>query len=203
MQTSPDIGVLIGQATTGITVMCRHDPVGTFRMSGRPGSGVRYRVLVPDTTRVTPVLARQVVELAAAGAVVRTLAHVPADSMVIDGRITIVPTGGTSLAAFTLPAVVSTAAELFDQVWPRAMPLLPDDPPASPALTVRQHDVLTLLGQGHTDDSAAAQLRVSVRTVRRTVAEIMARLGARSRFQAGVIAADRGWLLAESSPSVG
>lgn len=36
------------------------------------------------------------------------------------------------------------------------------------------------------------------RTVRRSMAAIMSRLGARSRFQAGLKAADRGWL-AETS----
>src|SRR5690606_39837840 len=64
-----------------------------------------------------------------------------------------------------------------------------------PELTTRERELLTLLSAGNTDESAAAQLGVSVRTVRRMVADIMDRLGARSRFQAGVKAADRGWLL--------
>jgi DNA-binding NarL/FixJ family response regulator len=58
--------------------------------------------------------------------------------------------------------------------------------------------VLELLAAGCTDASVAARLEVSVRTVRRSMAAIMSRLGARSRFQAGLKAADRGWL-AEAS----
>nr|WP_240522031.1 helix-turn-helix transcriptional regulator [Amycolatopsis vastitatis] len=62
-------------------------------------------------------------------------------------------------------------------------------------LSDRERQLLTLLTAGYTDESAAVRLGVSVRTVRRMVAGIMDRLGARSRFQAGVKAADRGWLL--------
>ncbi len=59
----------------------------------------------------------------------------------------------------------------------------------------RERQLLTLLTAGYTDESAATRLGISARTVRRMVSGIMSRLGARSRFQAGVKAADRGWLL--------
>jgi DNA-binding NarL/FixJ family response regulator len=62
-------------------------------------------------------------------------------------------------------------------------------------LSHRERQLLTLLTAGYTDESAAVRLGISVRTVRRLVSGIMNRLGARSRFQAGVKAADRGWLL--------
>ncbi|MCM4081122.1 helix-turn-helix domain-containing protein [Paractinoplanes hotanensis] len=52
--------------------------------------------------------------------------------------------------------------------------------------------MLGLLATGLTDESVAARLGVSERTVRRTMAAVMARLGARSRFQAGLIAARQG-----------
>ncbi|GAB2680499.1 hypothetical protein [Kribbella swartbergensis] len=45
-----------------------------------------------------------------------------------------------------------------------------------------------------TDASATRQLGVSLRTVRRMLAEIMACLGARSRFRAGIPAPERGWI---------
>ncbi|MEV4409509.1 LuxR C-terminal-related transcriptional regulator [Actinoplanes sp. NPDC049598] len=59
-------------------------------------------------------------------------------------------------------------------------------------LDERERHLLALLAAGLTDESAAARLDVSVRTVRRTMASIMLRLGARSRFQAGMIAARLG-----------
>ncbi|KMS88406.1 LuxR family transcriptional regulator, partial [Streptomyces regensis] len=52
--------------------------------------------------------------------------------------------------------------------------------------------VLDLLGQGAKDESAARQLGLSVRTYRRRVGELMAALGASSRFQAGVRARELG-----------
>ncbi|MEK8171081.1 hypothetical protein NKH77_20610 [Streptomyces sp. M19] len=54
--------------------------------------------------------------------------------------------------------------------------------------------ILECLRAGHTDEVAARQLQVSLRTYRRYVAEIMRELGASSRFQAGVRAVELGLL---------
>jgi DNA-binding NarL/FixJ family response regulator len=54
--------------------------------------------------------------------------------------------------------------------------------------------LLRLLADGSKDEAAARALGVSVRTVRRMVADLMRRLDARSRFQAGILAQRRGWL---------
>jgi DNA-binding NarL/FixJ family response regulator len=45
--------------------------------------------------------------------------------------------------------------------------------------------ILRLLSAGQKDEAAARSMGVSVRTYRRRVAELMALLGAESRFQAG------------------
>jgi len=63
-------------------------------------------------------------------------------------------------------------------------------------LTDQESVVLRLLAEGHTDDVIARRLGVSARTVRRIVTVVMRRLGARSRFAAGVHAVRRGWLAA-------
>ena len=47
---------------------------------------------------------------------------------------------------------------------------------------------------GHTDESAARKLGLSVRTIQRMMSELTGRLGAESRFQAGAEAVRRGWL---------
>jgi DNA-binding NarL/FixJ family response regulator len=54
--------------------------------------------------------------------------------------------------------------------------------------------LLRLLGSGLTDAAAGQRLGVSSRTVSRLVASIMERLDATSRFEAGIKAAQRGWL---------
>ncbi|MEV4454832.1 LuxR C-terminal-related transcriptional regulator [Microbispora sp. NPDC049633] len=58
----------------------------------------------------------------------------------------------------------------------------------------QERQLLKLLAEGLTDEGAARQLGLSQRTVRRMMAGIMERLGARSRFEAGLQAAKRGWL---------
>jgi len=58
-------------------------------------------------------------------------------------------------------------------------------------------DQRLLLGQlagGAKDEQIARALGLSVRTVRRRVAELLEELGADSRFQAGVEAVRRGWI---------
>ncbi|GAA4992763.1 DNA-binding CsgD family transcriptional regulator [Nonomuraea thailandensis] len=56
----------------------------------------------------------------------------------------------------------------------------------STAISAREWQVLQLLAQGCTDEMVARNLDVSLRTVRRVTADLMNRLGARSRFQAGL-----------------
>ncbi|SDK53829.1 helix-turn-helix domain-containing protein [Nonomuraea jiangxiensis] len=56
-------------------------------------------------------------------------------------------------------------------------------------LSPREWQVLQLLAQGCTDEAVARNLGVSLRTVRRITADLMERLDARSRFQAGLKAA--------------
>lgn len=85
------------------------------------------------------------------------------------------------------PALISIFNDYFSTLWRIAIPLnhQPD------------HDadrVLMLLAQGFKDEAIASQLNMSLRTVRRRIAELMESLGADSRFQAGVEAVRRGLL---------
>ncbi|WP_409464327.1 BTAD domain-containing putative transcriptional regulator [Amycolatopsis sp. GA6-003] len=195
---------LLASATSEVLIMCSTagpGPADAVRRLGqatlRPG--VRYRVLCPDSARLSGALGG----LAIAGADVRTEAGVPMDALVVDRAAAVLPDErtGSSAAVFRLPGVVAATAGLFDRIWPDAVPLIPtglDDRDGAAGLTRRERDLLTLLCSGSTDESAAARLDISVRTVRRMVADIMNRLGARSRFQAGAKAAGRGWLMAEA-----
>lgn len=54
--------------------------------------------------------------------------------------------------------------------------------------------MLTLLVGGLKDEAIARQLGWSVRTMRRRISRLHEELGAANRFQAGVIAARRGWI---------
>ncbi|MFD2399795.1 LuxR C-terminal-related transcriptional regulator [Prauserella oleivorans] len=176
------------------------DPVAMFRAIDEANlrRGVRYRMLFPDVARTSAGIARRLGMLARAGAEIRTMPSVPVEALVVDGAVAIVPGEGqgstAGIAVLRLPSVVGTITELVDRLWPAAVPLVAADPPATAEPAGRDRELLALLSAGCTDESAAAALGVSVRTVRRMVSSLMNRLGARSRFQAGVKAADRGWL---------
>ena len=57
-----------------------------------------------------------------------------------------------------------------------------------------ERELLGLLAEGLTDATVAKRLNVSLRTERRMVAELMRRLGASGRFEAGVKAARLRWI---------
>ncbi|MEV0196784.1 hypothetical protein [Nonomuraea sp. NPDC050691] len=86
------------------------------------------------------------------------------------------------------PGAVAMLAEVFEGMWARARDL--DDLPLSPV----EQRVLHALTSHDTDEAAARSINVSVRKFRAHVADLMARLGASTRFQAALLARDRGWL---------
>ncbi|WP_210770598.1 helix-turn-helix transcriptional regulator [Qaidamihabitans albus] len=182
------------------------DPVTAFRRIDHANlrRGVRYRMLFPDHARIAAGASQRLAQLAQDGAEIRTMPTVPVEALVVDRAFAIVPAerqGGhdgaadvADVAVFRLPSVVGTITELVECLWPSAVPLTGNPRPRPAGLDRRDRDLLSLLSAGCTDESAAAALGVSVRTVRRMVSSLMDRLGARSRFQAGAKAADRGWL---------
>lgn len=90
-------------------------------------------------------------------------------------------------------SLVGALRTLFESAWERAMSV--------PGLEVGPADtggarrlLLLQLARGAKDEQIARALGLSLRTVRRRVAEIMDELGAESRFQAGAEAVRRGWI---------
>lgn len=91
------------------------------------------------------------------------------------------------------PGLVQALTLWFEVLWERAAPLpevggLPTDH------ADRDRFLLEQLARGARDEHIARTLGLSIRTVRRRVADLMTELGADSRFQAGVEAVRRGWL---------
>ncbi len=154
--------------------------------------GVRYRILLTDSVRGHPAVVLRLGRLVGAGAEIRTVTQVPTDVTVIDETVALLARDRSAgdVAMVGLPGVVDTVVALFERLWASGLPLAEPD-----ELCGRERELLALLSAGYTDESAAARLGVSVRTVRRMMSTIMTRLGARSRFQAGLRAADRGMLM--------
>ncbi|MET9961516.1 LuxR C-terminal-related transcriptional regulator [Streptomyces sp. NPDC006326] len=133
------------------------------------------------------------------GGGVRTVPTLPLRMILVDRAHALVPLDPADTRAgavvLRLAGAVAALTALFEQVWEAALPLGCDRPrDAGTGLTPPERELLRLLSQGLTDEAAGHQLGVSLSTVRRSMAALMERLGARSRFEAGLRAAQRGWL---------
>ncbi|GAA2851479.1 hypothetical protein GCM10010517_09090 [Streptosporangium fragile] len=110
--------------------------------------------------------------------------------LVVDDRIA--ATGHVARAtAVREPALVTLLNDLFERVWAHAEPR-PGGPDLLPSLTRRERIVLRMCAEGLTDEVVGRHLGLTSRTVRRHMANAMERIGAQSRFQAGIRAAKAG-----------
>jgi DNA-binding NarL/FixJ family response regulator len=63
---------------------------------------------------------------------------------------------------------------------------------AKDLLTTREHEVLRLLAEGHSDKEIASSLFIGARTVQTHVANLFAKLGVNTRAEAAAVAVRRG-----------
>jgi DNA-binding Lrp family transcriptional regulator len=159
-------------------------------------SGRRSRAIYP--ARVLEEAPEVVRRRAEAGEHIRILAEVPC-RLVVTGRAAALmsedfgrPTERRLVISH--PSLVEALALMFEGLWEKAMsvPGLDAQPEAEGASDQRL--LLIELASGGKDEQIARALGMSVRTVRRRVADLMDELGAESRFQAGVEAVRRGWI---------
>jgi DNA-binding CsgD family transcriptional regulator len=103
--------------------------------------------------------------------------------VVLDGPVV---DGAMSLMAIHSGLCLDAAWRYWDAVVASAVPVEDAGISDLGLLTARQRQVVALMGSDLGDDAIAASLGVSVRTVRSEVAAILAALGVKSRFAAGV-----------------
>ncbi|GGX43946.1 helix-turn-helix domain-containing protein [Streptomyces fructofermentans] len=170
--------------------------------------GVKMRTLYLDSLRNSQQTVAYATWLTSLGGEVRTIATLPVRLLIVDRTTAVLPMDGEASAAGALflrgSGILAALCELFDSVWERATPLGSgrDKERDERDLTATESQYLRLLSLGHTDEAIAKRLGVSPRTARRTAAELMERLDARSRFQAGAEAARRGWITpADAAPA--
>ncbi|MFJ2903743.1 LuxR C-terminal-related transcriptional regulator [Streptomyces sp. NPDC091279] len=161
---------------------------------------VRMRTLYLDSIRCKPSALAHAHRLADQGAQVRTAPSLPLRLAIADRSTALIPLDNENSEADTLvltcPGPVIALCALFDALWDQATPLGARPSPAHAApLSPQESEVLRLLAQGHTDEAVAKRLGVSPRTARRIAADLMDKLDARSRFQAGARAVAHGWLV--------
>ncbi len=120
----------------------------------------------------------------------------PHETIVIDRRVAILAgldsPAGREYTLTTAPALVGGVYALFEAAWETATVLKAFLHGDRPRLDRESRRVLRALGSGATDETAARELGMSVRTYRRRVASLLHALEAGSRFQAGVRAGELG-----------
>ena len=159
-------------------------------------SGRRSRVLYP--ARVLEEAPAVVRERAAAGEQVRLLAAIPTRMAILGTTVAMIPhrlgNDAERVLVIRQESMVQALRLLFEVLWDSALPIPGFE-------TARDHDnlgarrlLLEQLSSGAKDEHIARALGLSLRTVRRRVADLMEALGAESRFAAGAEAVRRGWL---------
>lgn len=115
--------------------------------------------------------------------------QVPLKLIVLDRAVALLPADPISIERGYVeighPGVVRALADLFERRWADAAD--PQVGAVTPiVLTGRERALVDLLALGHTDNTAAAHLRISPRSVTNALRSLMDRLGVDNRFQLGL-----------------
>ena len=174
-----------------------HEPGSSFTAEvRRMHEGVTLQVVYdPEAAAWPGRMERDILPSVRAGEQARISDAVPVKLLLFDDEVAVLPVvsgGAVGQAAFVVrsTAMVAGLLALFEMVWAGASPVsterVGDDVDFGP--------LLTLLAAGQTDAGIARAMGWSERTTQRRVQRLLAELGVRTRFQAGLAARDRGWL---------
>jgi sugar-specific transcriptional regulator TrmB/DNA-binding CsgD family transcriptional regulator len=174
------------------------------------GVGMRF-IHDRDTLRMAG-HARKIEREMAAGEEVRILANVPMKMILADEELGLIPLRATprvldSCILVHPSSLLDALSTLFEMLWQQAQPFMAGQASTGDAASFVSHDsdgeksplsdeerrIVSLLALGLPDEAIARQLDMGHRTVQRRIQALMLRLSATSRFQAGVLAAQRGW----------
>lgn len=160
--------------------------------------GIRYRAVFLDSIRNHQSALERARSLTALGAEIRTAPLLTLQLFIFDRAHALIPGdpgGGSDTAVMMSNAGMVTALfALFQSTWNSAAPLGAPRLRDNSGLCPQRKQVLRMLAAGDTDEVIARRLGVSIRTARRVASDLLSRLDARSRFQAGARAVARGWL---------
>lgn len=165
--------------------------------------GVQWRAVYAAEVLDLPGAWAELRFAAAAGERARIARTLPTKLAIADRRTALVssdldPHRPTAVAVEGGP-LVDLLCAAFEAVWADAVEIPASDSLAGTAPPDRgpgrdDRALLALLGSGAKDDAIARELGLSERTLRRRTANLLSRLGAANRFQAGMQAVRKGWL---------
>ncbi len=158
--------------------------------------GLRRRTIYQRSVAALPHMAEHLRELSAMGYEIRVAQVVPVRLIIFDRRRAVIPLdpadGRAGALAIEGELFVRSLVAIHDYCWIQSSSF--DQPVPHPTLSEQELTIVRMLATGLKDEKIARQLNVSLRTVSRTVSELMQRLNVESRFQAGVRAAQLGWI---------
>ncbi|SCK10760.1 LuxR C-terminal-related transcriptional regulator [Streptomyces sp. WMMB 322] len=163
--------------------------------------GVHMRTLLDSAALDCPTTMSYVRELTAAGAQIR-ISYQPLERLIICDRsaaLTPIDPARTSKGAILTrdPGLVAALVALFERMWDmgRELPAPEDEETAENAVAnAFERQILHSLCTAEKDETGARELGIAVRTYRKHVASLMRRLNATNRFQAALLARERGWI---------
>ncbi|MEU5658869.1 LuxR C-terminal-related transcriptional regulator [Streptomyces sp. NPDC047737] len=165
--------------------------------------GVTMRSLHLEAMNKVPRARAHLEALEDSGCQVRLTPALPFRLILVDGVLAYVsaPSAGSQVSALEIRGeeICWLLRQVFEHCWlhGRAIPK-GESAVQEVDLSDRERAVLRMLAAGYTDASVARALGISTRTLRRMTTVILEKIGARSRFEAGVRAATLA--LVETSP---
>lgn len=176
--------------------------------------GIRYQAVYSDEAVSDPAIRSSINEAVALGEEARVHASVPLRLRIIDEEIgLIVLIEGERVTGVVIhpSPMLDALIALFASVWSGSVPLgVADQAPllttesssagsVSSATPVSEEEaareLVGLMAAGVTDEQMARQMGISRRTLSRRIQQLLEATGSTTRFQLGVQAARRGWLV--------
>jgi DNA-binding CsgD family transcriptional regulator len=161
---------------------------------------VQMRTILQHSVRHHGPTHQYVLTVSPLGAKIRTVPVVPRRLIMFDRQVAFVPLEGgdpeNGAAVVKEPALIDYMFTVFELLWASGRPYLATTDAGHPDVDYGRDElsrtILEYLAVGAKDDAIAHRLGLSVRTCRRHIAAIMEHLDASSRFEAGMLAEQRG-----------
>ncbi|WP_412077699.1 hypothetical protein ACLF6K_25415 [Streptomyces xanthophaeus] len=171
------------------------DVVAAQRLSG--DSGVSVKVFVPAAARGTKELPEhRLAALAKDGMEIHSMPDTAPRMAIVDRSVVVLARNQEDYSHGALIGRELIVTRMLARSLTAPAPSGQDTAPVPEAeLHPLSREVLRQLALGSTDETAARQIGMALRTYRRVVSRLMDSLDARSRFQAGYLAAQRDMLL--------
>ncbi|MFP8907070.1 MULTISPECIES: helix-turn-helix transcriptional regulator [Streptomyces] len=202
---------VIGEALRLAVESCREELLTAQPGGGRPPAllaealprdlalvrrGLRQRTLYQHSVRSHRPTLAYIERVLAEGAQVRTLDEIFERVIICDRTVAFIPGAPerkSAALAIRHPGAIDFLTKVFEHMWERAEPVSVSMDRHRPDLltdSVRR-TVLRMVVTGHTDESIAARLGVSARTVSTHIKKISEALGSRSRAELGYLVSQR------------